>query len=836
VKVTEESSGLKGETQENLIESSDPNFRPIAISTGPDGAIYFADWHNPIIGHMQHHLRDPNRDKEHGRIYRITYEGRPLLKAPKIAGATIPALLDLLKEPENQTRELAKVELGGRNSSEVLAAVAKWIPTLDQKSPDYEHQMMEALWVHQWHNVVNEELLRRMLKSPEPRARAAAAHVLCYWRDRVSDSLQLFRTVAEDEHPRVRLEAVRAASFYRAPAAADVALAVLKKPMDYYLDYTLNETLRQLESYWRKAIQDGTPLAVDNPKGIDRLIGTLTVPEIEKLPKTEGVLVALLTRPGVAEASRLIALDDLAKIRKSSRVTELLQAIGQNHEGPPVAGLARLLTMVSPEEAQAARDPLSKLATQAKAGMLRRSAWAALASADNGYDKVWEEASRKPAQLVDLVLSVPLILNPELRDKAAGRVKPLLTRASQKSPDAAKAQGRYVRIELPRVGTLNIAEVEVYSDGRNVARDGTASQSTTEYDAPAARAIDGKTDGTFSSRTITHTRENTKDPWWEVDLGKEYPIENVVVWNRSTDGDSIAKRLEGFTLLVLDGQRTELFKKLNMPAPDPKLALQVGAFDFDQALRVAAIDAFVAIPREQPTAFPVLAKMIAEGQEIPSAAQAMRMLSRTNWSREAAASAAPALVAWARKVPESNRTSPDYVQTIQVADELAGTLAAKEATALRADLKGLRVAVFLVRTVREQMRFDTTRLVVEAGKPIQIMIENTDFMPHNFVVVRPDTREKVGARTETMRPDQLDSQGRAFVPRSRDIIAATRLLEGGQSATLQFTAPTEEGSHEFVCTFPGHWQVMFGQFVVTKDVDAYLAKNPQAPIGPVSTG
>ncbi len=829
VKVSDDGSGLKGETMENLISSTDPNFRPICISTGPDGAIYFCDWHNPIIGHMQHHLRDPNRDHEHGRIYRITYEGRPLLKAPKIAGAPIPALLDLLKEPENQTRELAKIELENRNTSEVLAAVDTWVKGLDKKSADYEHHVLEALWVYQWHNTVNEELLRRVLKSPDYRARAAAAHVLSYWRDRVGDSLQLFRTVAEDESPRVRLEAVRAASFYRAPAAADVALAILKRPMDYYLDYTLGETLKQLESLWRKAIQDGVPIAADNPKGIDRLISSLSVSELEKLPRTEGVLSALLTRAGVAEASRLIALDDLAKKRNTTRAAELLKLIDSHQDSSSLGSLARLLTMCNAEETKSERAALAKLATSSRAGVLRRSAWAALAIADNNYDTIWPEASRNPAQLVDLVSAVPMVLDPELRNKAANRVKPYLSRSDSGTTNDKKARGRYVRIELPRNGTLSLAEVEVFSDGRNVAREGSATQSSTEYDAPASRAIDGRTDGSFGSRTITHTRENTANPWWELDLGREYPVENIVVWNRASDGDQILKRLDGFTITVLDGNKSELFKKTGISAPDPKTSINVGAPDYQHMLRMAAIEAYVSMPQEQPGAFATLSDLIAKNDEVPAAAQALRSLPRATWSKDAAAKTAPTLVAWAQKVPESARLSQDYVQTIQVADELAGILPPDQGTKIRRDLKSLRVPVFVVHTVREQMRFDTTRLVVEAGKQFQIIIENVDFMPHNFVIVKPNTREKVGARAETMRPDQLDNQGRAFIPRTSDIIAATKLLESGQSATLQLTAPSEEGNHEFVCTFPGHWQVMFGQFVVTRDVDAYLAKNPQAP-------
>jgi len=70
--------------------------------------------------------------------------------------------------------------------------------------------MMEALWVHQYQNVVNADLLKRMLKSPDFHARAAATRVLCYWRDRVPGALDLLKTLAADSYPRVRLEAVRA--------------------------------------------------------------------------------------------------------------------------------------------------------------------------------------------------------------------------------------------------------------------------------------------------------------------------------------------------------------------------------------------------------------------------------------------------------------------------------------------------------------------------------------------------------------------------------------------------------------------------------------------------
>jgi glucose/arabinose dehydrogenase len=248
-KITDKDSGFQGTEVEPLIQSDDPNFRPVDIKIGPDGAIYFLEWQNPIIGHLQHHLRDPSRDHIHGRIYRISYKDSGTPKVVPISGQPIAKLLDLLRSPEDRVRYRAKIELGGRDSKEVLSAVQQWMDQLDPKDPNHEHDLMEALWLYQYHNVVNEPLLKRMLRSSDFHARAASTRLLSYWRDAVADPLGLLKTQAADDHPRVRLEAVRACSFFATPQAAEVALEVLNHPMDAFLKYTLDETMNTLDRF-----------------------------------------------------------------------------------------------------------------------------------------------------------------------------------------------------------------------------------------------------------------------------------------------------------------------------------------------------------------------------------------------------------------------------------------------------------------------------------------------------------------------------------------------------------------------------------------------------------
>src|SRR5207237_1279904 len=106
-----------------------------------------------------------------------TRTDRPLSKPAKIAGEPIEKLLDLLKESEDRVRYRTRIELTGRDTGKVIAAAQKWITSLDNKDADYEHHMLEALWLHQSHNVVNETMntLERRAGSMVDRKNIAAS-------------------------------------------------------------------------------------------------------------------------------------------------------------------------------------------------------------------------------------------------------------------------------------------------------------------------------------------------------------------------------------------------------------------------------------------------------------------------------------------------------------------------------------------------------------------------------------------------------------------------------------------------------------------------------------
>ncbi|HAD21537.1 MAG TPA: dehydrogenase, partial [Opitutae bacterium] len=206
-KVIDQDPGFTTKYRHDLFVSRDLNFRPTDLEFAPDGSLYVVDWQNALIGHMQHNARDPNRDHSHGRIYRVTYPSRPLVKPAKIHGASIAELLKNLELPELRTRYRTRRELRGRDSEAVTNAVVEWSANKD------ERLQLEALWVTWGAGRLHQPLMKKLLKSSDHRIRAAAMNVLRFHFSSVPEGKELLTQAANDDHGRVRMTAAVTASY-----------------------------------------------------------------------------------------------------------------------------------------------------------------------------------------------------------------------------------------------------------------------------------------------------------------------------------------------------------------------------------------------------------------------------------------------------------------------------------------------------------------------------------------------------------------------------------------------------------------------------------------------
>jgi putative heme-binding domain-containing protein len=829
-KVEPKGASLTATELEPLLSSTDPNFRPCDFEIGPDGALYFVDWQNPIIGHMQHNLRDPSRDRTHGRVYRITYEGRPLVKPRAIAGEPIEKLLDVLKSQESRVRYRARIELSARPTAEVLAGADRWVASLDAKNANHEHHLLEALWLNQQHNHVNLPLLDRVLASPDFRARAAATRVLCQQRERIGDSLDRFIKLAADEHPRVRLEAVRAASFFTTPEAVEIAVVAAAQPQDEYIKFVHGETMKTLNRYWQQAIDAGQTVAFRTDAGKSYWVTASSSAQLLEMARSREVCREILRRTGILDADRTAAIRDLAKLEGKTELAVIIESLqsldapGQEVNSSLVFDIVRQLTARPANELAPARAELEKLATSARQPLLRQIGFVSLMNVDKSADAAWNLATKSVESLRDFVNAMPLVSDGSLRASLYDRIVPLVDGLPQALQSNGKSvSGRYVRIELPKRGTLTLAEVEVLSADANVARSGQASQSTTSNGGGAERGIDGNKSGSYGDGGQTHTEEGGKQPWWEVDLGSELPIESVVVYNRKEG--FLGGRLNGFTLTVLDGSRNEVFRQEKIEAPRENVTLAVSAGDPSAAVRQAAMMALTYMRGQEAKTFALLAPHVGEDRDRAATIRALQHIGRADWPKDQARPLLDAVTASIRKLPVDGRTSPDAMNAMEFAYALAALLPANEARRARIELGDLGVRVIKVGTLFERMSYDQDVIAVRAGKPVEFVFENSDLMPHNFVIIQPGSLEDVGTTAEAT-AQQPEAAKRNYVPDSPFVLLASTLLQPRGSEKLSFTAPTQPGVYPYVCTYPGHWRRMYGALYVVEDLDAYL-ENPE---------
>jgi putative heme-binding domain-containing protein len=348
-KLGEDGSTFTSREQVEVIKTNHPAFRPIDVKMGPDGAIYIADWYNPIIQHGEVDFRDPRRDHVHGRIWRVTAKGRPLVKRPDLVGAKTPDLLNHLKDPEGWTRQNAKRVLKERGAKEVIPALETWVKGLDPKDPGYERQLLEALWTYQSLDVAEPALLNTLLNAKDYHARTAAVRVLGDWHTRIPKAIDLLTLRAVDDSPRVRMEAVRALAATGSPAAVAPAFAAMDKPVDRTMDYALWLTARDLEPVWLPRATVGEDVFQGNVKALAFALeaaGTrntakpiIALLQSGRLPADRQIdLWVLLARTGgPAEIDFILDPKNLDRIRTEADMARVVSALEESARTRKVA-------------------------------------------------------------------------------------------------------------------------------------------------------------------------------------------------------------------------------------------------------------------------------------------------------------------------------------------------------------------------------------------------------------------------------------------------------------------------------------------------------------------
>lgn len=240
----EDGAEIKGKFRQDLIQSTDGNFRPCDLEIAPDGTLYFIDWHNTLIGHMQHSARDPLRNSEYGRIYRITYEGGPIVEPPQVEGASVEQLFENMKLPELNARKRSHRELRGRDADTVLSAAMKFA----EDNASDERLVLEALWATWGQQKPSVELLHQCLSAQDHRVRSAAVRVVRHCLHILEQPESFILKAAQDEHSRVRLEALAAGSWLGGEPAARTLLIVASQKTDRWIRNALNSAMMLLKS------------------------------------------------------------------------------------------------------------------------------------------------------------------------------------------------------------------------------------------------------------------------------------------------------------------------------------------------------------------------------------------------------------------------------------------------------------------------------------------------------------------------------------------------------------------------------------------------------------
>jgi putative heme-binding domain-containing protein len=822
-KVSPDGSSISAKELEPLLLSDDPTFRPVDLEFGPRGDLFFVDWCNPIIGHMQHNLRDPNRDQAHGRVYRITQNGRPLGTSPDIDGQPVSELLKVLEQPVERIRYRTRIEISGRETDEVIKATKTWLANRNTDSEAGIRASLEGLWIHQQHNVLHLELLDQLLGCSDHRARAAATRVLSHWRYLVegTDMVSRATKMAADESPNVRLEAARLASFLTPEDGLSVLVKVRAQPTDKYLDYVVEQSIRAWGDSWKATLLDKNLLAGADANSADWFLDQVDVKSLKNATIDSTIGRHLMFRDGVGLETRTMAIQRVSQAESKSPVDVIVEMLeGASKDRPGISTTRELVGILAKrpqDELTPVRDRLKSMSLSGEIPIVRQIGFAGSMLADGNPESSWKVATDSNRR-IDFIQSLALIGDPSLQQLVYTKLQPVALGEGNGGSKKESPTAKFVRIELPgEQRILTLAEVQVYANAKNIAPSGTASQINVEHGGSASKAIDGGTSGSYSSGVSTHTNTCT-DPWWELELDESAVVYNVKIYNR-TEGD-LGQRLNGFRLKLLDESRNVIFEQADNPAPEESVSIRTESMGEAERLQRAALEVIASVRGKEKENAKVLIDLIVNDRLSSTACNALTSIPGQYWPEENAQPLLKQLIKKVQSIPAAKRNQPRAAKLIKLAQTAAGLLPKELATAARSEIDGLGVRTVAIGTRPHRMAYDIEQIVVRPGQTIEINFENTDSMPHNLVIVQPGTLEAVGVAAENG-GSKLANAPKPFVPEMKEILLASGLVQQSESQSIVFETPNEPGVYPFVCTYPGHWRRMYGAFYVVNDPAAF---------------
>jgi putative heme-binding domain-containing protein len=251
-----EGSSYNSTRIDDFLSSSHRAFRPIDVKMGPDGALYIADWYNPIIQHGEVDFRDDRRDHSRGRIWRVTFKGQPLIEKKDFSKFSIKELLAHTISKERVHREQARNEL--RTRTNVLPELSAWSSRLTD-----DFSRMQAMWNHQAINHTAANLIKSLIESNDPRYRAAALRVIYHRHEEVTGAKEIIKKAINDKNGRVRLWAVSCLAQMPGPDSVPTALQALNHPVDKTMDFALWSIVREHQEHWAPKFEAGKPVFGD---------------------------------------------------------------------------------------------------------------------------------------------------------------------------------------------------------------------------------------------------------------------------------------------------------------------------------------------------------------------------------------------------------------------------------------------------------------------------------------------------------------------------------------------------------------------------------------------